>query len=174
MRNRSLSPRRAALRLAAVLVLSASISACADGADPLAGIPRGAADGLYPQVIVAGPNAAVTEVRISLLRKPAGTLLGSYQGELSFDASALRVQAATLPSGIDGVAELSAPGHLRFVGTALDGVGEVPLVTVRFERIGQVRPESFGVLMEEVTASDLSDVTAQVFSGAPLVGIVNH
>jgi hypothetical protein len=150
-------------RHAFALIALALLSACADQREDIAGLPSGAADGLYPQVVVSGAMARSTELRLSLLRKPGGVRLGSYQGELSYDASALRFESATLPDGIDGVASLASPGRIRFVGTALDGVGEVPLLTVRFARTGEVKAASFGAVFEEVTAaSDLSDLTATV------------
>jgi hypothetical protein len=150
-------------RVISLLVGVLVLSGCADRREDIAGLPSGAADGLYPQVIVSGAMARSTELRLSLLRKPAGVRLGSYQGELSYDATALRFESATLPDGIDGVASLAAPGRIRFVGTALDGVGEVPLLTVRFARTGEVRATAFGAVFEEVTAaSDLSDLTGSV------------
>jgi hypothetical protein len=168
-----MSSLRRPAALAFVLVLAAA-SACADQRENIAGIPPGAADGLYPQLVIAGPTASATEVRVSLLRKPAGTRLGSFQGELTYDAASLRFERATLPSGVDGVADAAAPGRIRFVGTALDGVGETALVELRFTRIGQVRPESFGVVFEEVTAADLTELTGQVHAGAPLVAVTGH
>jgi hypothetical protein len=152
----------------------AVLAACSDHPDSIAGIPSGAADGLYPQVIIAGSAAPSTEVRLSLLRKPAGTRLGSYQGVLIYDPAVLRFESASLPEGVDGAASAITPGQVRFVGSALDGVGEVPLMTARFSRTGPVDPGAFGVQVEEVTALDLSDVTAQVVSGTPLVGIANR
>jgi hypothetical protein len=164
--------RRSSLIAAAAAALV--LAACADQRDPIAGIPSGAADGLYPQVVIAGATSSTTEVRVSLLRKPSGTRLGSYQGELTYDATALRFERASLPEGIDGVVESAGAGRIRFLGTALDGVGDLPLVTVRFSRTGQVQPTGFAVRMEEVTTADLTDVTAQVSTGAPLVGLVDR
>jgi hypothetical protein len=47
-------------RTAAVLFLLSALSGCADQRDPIAGIPDGAADGLYPQMVIAGAAAAIT------------------------------------------------------------------------------------------------------------------
>jgi hypothetical protein len=162
----------ASLRAATFLVV---LGACADAREDIAGIPPGAADGLYPQVVVGGTASSTTQVSVSLLRKPSGLRLGSYQGELTYDPAVLRFERANLPEGVDGVAAVTSPGHIRFVGAALDGLGEVPLVTLRFARTGSVKPASFGTVFEEVTAaSDLADLTAQVQGGAPLVRLTDR
>ena len=155
------------------LALAATLTGCLDGPGEIAGIPHGAADGLYPQLIVSGAGSASTEIRVSLLSKPAGVRLGSYQGELSYDAVSLRFEGAVLPEGVEGVAHVVAPGRIRFVGTALDGVGQIPLAVLHFTRTGRVDVNRLGISFEEVAAAeDLSDLTAEVSGGAPLVGIV--
>jgi hypothetical protein len=165
---------RRALRSSPILLSFCALLAvggCADQRDSIAGIPPGAANGLYPQLLIAGNSAATTEVQVSLLSKPAGVRLGSYQGELTYDAAVLRFESASVPQGVDGVIHLMAPGRVRFVGTSLDGVSQVPLAVLRFTRTGQVDPARFGISFEEVTAAeDLSDLTGLVYSGAPLVG----
>jgi hypothetical protein len=148
-----------------------AVGGCADQRDSIAGIPPGAANGLYPQLLVSGATSASTQVQVSMLSKPAGVRLGSYQGELSYDAAVLRFESASVPQGVDGVIHLMAPGRVRFVGTSLDGVSQLPLVVLRFTRTGQVDPSRFGISFEEVTAAeDLSDLTARVYTGAPLIG----
>jgi hypothetical protein len=156
----------------AMLALASALTACADTRSDIAGIPSGAADGLYPQLLVSGASASTTEVSLSLLRKPTGVRLGSYQGELTYDPSVLRFEGATLPEGVDGAASAITPGHVRFVGSALDGLGASPLLTLRFSRTGAVTAASFGTAFEEVTdAADLTDLTASVQGGAPLITI---
>jgi hypothetical protein len=156
-----------------VLAFLAAVSAagCLNDGDPIAGIPTGAANGLYPQIVISGSRATSAELRLSLLRKPEGVLLGSFQGELRFDPQALVFRAAQLPRGVEGVAALIAPGKVRFVGTALDGVGEVPLLVVQFSRIGPLRTASVEADFEDISAVDLSDLTPALHQGTPLVSI---
>jgi hypothetical protein len=159
-------------RRASVVLAALALAACADANDPIAGIPQGAADGLYPQILVTASRGGTAELRLSLLRKPAGVLLGSYQGELGYDPAVLTFAGASLPPGVDGVASLIEPGRVRFVGTTLDGVGEAPLLTLSFARRGEMKAGGFTVTFEDVSAStDLSDLTGTVHGGAPLITI---
>ncbi len=148
-----------------------ALGACTDSADSVAGIPRGAADGLYPQIVVSGP-ASSSDVKLSLLRKPAGVRLGSYQGELSYDPAVLTLERWSLPAGTEGVVNDEAAGKIRFVASAVEGVGEVPLLSLRFTRRGPVSSSSFAVSFEEVSAAeDFSDLTPLVYAGAPAVSV---
>jgi hypothetical protein len=157
---------------AASILLALLLAACTDAPENVSGIPDGAANGLYPQIVVTGSRSANPELRLALLRKPEGVRLGSYQGELSYDAAVLTFVAADLPEGVDGVAQLVAPGRIRFVGTALDGVGEAPLLSLRFARTGELKAEGFSVAFEDVSASeDLSDLTGTVYGGPAIVAI---
>lgn len=157
--------RRAGLLLAAL-----TLAACVQDETPIAGIPRGAADGLYPQIVVNGSRGESPELQVSLLRKPRGVLLGSFQAELRYDAAALSLKEMVLAGDAYGTVNEVAPGRVRFVGTSLDGLGEMPLVTLRFSRTGEVKAESFTLTFEEVSAAaDLSDITGTVYAGPPLV-----
>jgi hypothetical protein len=159
------------------MIVAASVlalGACSDQADSVAGIPRGAADGLYPQIAVSGP-ASSSEVKLSLLRKPAGVRLGSYQGELSYDPAVLTLERWSLPAGTEGVVNDETVGKVRFVASAVEGVGEVPLVTLHFARRGPVSSKSFAVSFEEVSAADdFSDMTPLVYAGAPAVSVTSR
>jgi hypothetical protein len=145
------------------------VAGCSDRPDSVSGIPAGAADGLYPQFTVLGVERADVEVRLALLRKPADMLVGSYQGEIRYDPSVLQLKSATLPSEVVGGIDFEQVGHVRFAAGSLDGVGDPPLVTLRFTRKAQVKPSALEVSFEEVSASgDLSDVTDRVYTGLPL------
>jgi hypothetical protein len=159
-------------------VLATSIlllGACADSGDSVAGIPRGAADGLYPQIVVSGSAPSVAEVKLSLLRKPKGVRLGSYQGEFTYDPATLTLEGWSLPEGAEGAVNAETPGRLRFVATAVEGVGEDPLVTLRFYRRGAISAANLGVLFEEVSAAaDFSDLTPLVYRGTPAVSVLSR
>jgi hypothetical protein len=145
------------------------MNSCSDDRQNIAGIPAGAADGLYPQLVVSSQRGGTVELSLSLLRKPAGTRLGSYQGELTYDPVVLTFASSALPTGVDGLAQLVSPGKVRFVGTALDGIGDMPLMTLHFTRKGEVKASSFAVVFEDVSSAvDLSDLTPAVRAGPPL------
>ncbi|CAA9351075.1 MAG: hypothetical protein AVDCRST_MAG68-3688 [uncultured Gemmatimonadetes bacterium] len=162
---------------AARLLLAASVlalGACTDKGDSVAGIPRGAADGLYPQIVVSGA-ASTADLKLSLLRKPAGVMLGSYQGELSYDPAVLTLEQSSLPAGVEGVVNDEVAGKVRFVASAVEGVGEVPLLSIRFARRGAVDSKSFAVSFEEVSAAeDFTDLTPLVYGGAPAVSVTSR
>lgn len=165
------TPRAARLLVAASVL---ALGACTDEGDSDAGIPRGAADGLYPQIVVSGP-ASGADVKLSLLRKPAGVMLGSYQGELSYDPAVLTLDRSSLPAGVEGTVNDETAGKVRFVASAVEGVGEVPLLTLRFTRRGAVDSKSFAVSFEEVSAAeDFSDLTPLVYGGAPAVSVTSR
>jgi hypothetical protein len=121
---------------------------------------------------VSAPSASTAEVTVSLLRKPRGVRLGSYQGEFTYDPSVLTLERWSLPAGVDGAVNDETAGRIRFVGTALDGVGEVPLLTLRFQRRQPIKAQQLAVSFQEVSAADhFSDLTTLVFVGAPAVSV---
>jgi hypothetical protein len=167
------SPRKRAARLLVVASVLA-LGACSDKGDSVAGIPRGAADGLYPQIVVSGSTESA-ELNLSLLRKPAGVRLGSYQGELSYDPAVLTLERWSLPAGAEGSVNDETAGKVRFVASAVEGVGEVPLLSLRFTRRGAVSSKSFGISFEEVSgADDFADLTPLVYAGAPAVSVTSR
>jgi hypothetical protein len=158
---------------AARLVLAAAaglaLAACSDAKNDRDGaLPTDAGAGLYPSMSVSTSHGT-TQADLSLRQVPGGTRFGSYQGEVLFDPNLLTFQAATLPAGVEGAANLAAPGRIRFVGMALDGTAGAPLLTLRFASKGAVAKEAFQVNFEEVTqADDFTDLTALVKSGTLL------
>lgn len=166
------SRKRAARILVVASVLA--LGACSDKGDSVAGIPRGAADGLYPQIVVNGSGESTAELNLSLLRKPAGVRLGSYQGELSYDPAVLTLERWSLPAGAEGSVNDEVAGKVRFVASAVEGVGEVPLLSLRFTRRGAVTSKSFSISFEEVSgADDFADLTPLVY-GAPAVSVTSR
>jgi hypothetical protein len=111
----------------------------------------------------------IAQVDLSLRQVPGGVRFASYQGEVTFDPNVLTLQSADLPEGVDGAANLSAPGHVRFSAAALDGTAGAPMLRMRFAARGAVTRQSFTVTFEEVTRDgDFEDLTAQVKAGALL------
>lgn len=158
-------------RCAAPALALALLVGCADARHALSGegdLPTLSEAGLYPSISVraSGGHSIAT---LSLAQGPGGVQLASYQGEITYDVRALTLDKAALPEGITGAIHETSPGRLRFVGTSLEGVGEVPLLSLRFRQGGALSREMFSVRFEEVTAAgDLSDVTGTVKHGVLL------
>ena len=115
--------------------------------------------------LIVEKAVAGVKAELALRQIPGGLTFASYQGEVVFDPAVLTLQDATLPDGVDGVANLVSPGHIRFAATALDGTVGAPLLRMSFAASGEVKREAFSVSFEEVTDGDFSDLTGQVQSG---------
>jgi hypothetical protein len=102
--------------------------------------------------------------------------VASYQGELSFDASALKLDGAELPQGIVGAWNETKPGQVRFAGAAMAGLSAGPVLTLHFTGKGAVRADAFTLRVEDVVgAANFENLTKQVvereqplFSKTPL------
>jgi hypothetical protein len=159
-----MSLMRSRTRWLATAAAILSLAACSDKETASGGLPTNAGAGLYPQISVSGSRASV-KAELALRQIPGGLTFASYQGEVVFDPALLTLQSATLPDGVDGVANLVSPGHIRFAATALDGTVGAPLLRMSFAASGEVKREAFSVSFEEVTDGDFSDLTGQVQSG---------
>lgn len=158
MTRRPFSVLRLSLAAAATAL---ALAGCRDAGPGSAKLPTDAGEGLYPSIAVSTSRGTAT-AQLSLRQVPGGLTFASYQGELTYDPQALEFQGADLPAGVDGAANLAAPGRVRFVGAAVDGTAGAPLLTLRFAAKGQVSAGSFHVAFEEVTGDDYTDLTAQV------------
>lgn len=144
--------------VAAVAVLA--LASCKDAGPGESGLPTDAGEGLYPSITVFSSKGA-TQAELSLRQVPGGVTFGSYQGEVVFDPQLLELQSVDLPAGVEGAANQSSPGHVRFVGSALDGTAG-PLLSLRFAAKGAVTASAFQVTFEEVTDADFNDLTPKV------------
>jgi hypothetical protein len=165
-------------RLALAIPMAAAVllAACSDATAPSPdnGLPRNLDRGVYPLVTVASQSANAAQVELYLKRVPAAIKLSSFQGELTYDPAVLALEHTDLPPGIIGSTNEATPGHVRFAGAALDGVGDVPVLALRFTRRGEIRRESFGVKVEEITDSEgFADLTAQVSAGTPFFHVAS-
>ncbi len=157
------------VRHAVPLLALTLLIGCSDAGDPngVDGMPTLTESGFYP-LLSAGGSAEQNTVTLSLKQVPGGIELASVQGELDYDAAALKLSRATLPEGLEGDVFEVSPGRVRFVGTLVQGVAETPLLHLEFA--GREQPvaltrEMFGVRFEEVTGgADLADLTASVRS----------
>jgi hypothetical protein len=160
----------AAGRMALLLALPAVIASCSDATAPVSesGLPGNLDRGIYPLVNVVSQTSSTAQVELYLKRVPADVRLASYQGELTYDAAALTLEHTDLPPGLIGSTNEVSPGHVRFAGAALDGVGDVPVLALRFARRGELGAQSFNVKVEEVAGTEgFADLTSQVSTRAP-------
>ncbi len=156
------------VRLSLAAVAAIALAACTDASSDNGGLPTDAGEGLYPSISVSA-SKGTAQVDLALRQVPGGVRFASYQGEVTFDPQVLTFQSADLPEGVDGAAHLSAPGHIRFSGAALDGTVGAPVLRMRFAARGPITRQSFAVTFEEVTSDgDFADLTAQVKTGAVL------
>jgi len=153
-------------RLSLAVAAAVALAACTDAKSDNGGLPTDAGEGLYPSISVSTSRGAA-QVDLALRQVPGGMRFASYQGEVTFDPQVLTFQSADLPEGVEGAANQSEPGHIRFSGAALDGTDGAPVLRMRFATRGALTRESFTVTFEEVTADgDFADLTAQVKTGA--------
>ncbi|HEY0035952.1 MAG TPA: hypothetical protein VGB66_04645 [Longimicrobium sp.] len=162
------------VRPALLLALIALAAACSDVVqpkqvaveDPFAGLRVG----LNPVLVVteAGPVTTYAEVRLRRVQTSAS--IASFQAELSYDTTQLKVLGGDFAAGIDGAWHEVAPGRVRFAGAAAAGLADVPLATLRFASRQSATKRAFDLEFQElVGADDFSDLTSRVASGDPLV-----
>jgi hypothetical protein len=152
-------------RVLAALAAAAILSACNDATAPVQGdgMPRNLERGIYALVNVASETEQSAQVELYLKRVQTDARLASYQGELTYDPAVLTLEHTDLPTGLIGTTNETSPGHVRFAGAALDGVGDVPVLAMRFTRHGAVAQQTFQVKVEEVAGSDgFADLTSQI------------
>jgi hypothetical protein len=157
---------RRMVRLAcrALTCAAALLAACSDATAPVAndGLPAGLSRGIYPLVALVSETSSSAQVELYLKRVQTADALSSYQGELTYDPAVLTLEHTDLPAGLIGTTNETAPGHVRFAAASLDGVGDAPVLALRFTRHGAVAPQSFQVKVEELTGRDFADLSAQV------------
>lgn len=161
---------RTLFRLATPLLALSLMVGCAD-AGPNSGdgvLPTLTEPGFYPLLSAQAGSEGESVVALSLKQVPGGIELASVQGEITYDAAALKLSRADLPQGVEGDAFEVEPGRVRFVGTMMGGVTEAPLLNLVFtgrDRAAEPRREMFTVRFEEVTGgADFEDLTATVRS----------
>lgn len=163
-------------RILALAVSFGLLAGCKDAVgsqepDVLAGLDPG----IHPVMVVASQSGNTATLELHLKRVKVDASIASFQGELSYDASAMKLTGAELPQGIMGSWNETAPGTVRFAGAALEGIGDRAVLVLRFTGKG-VRAESFRVMMEEIVsaagfenlASSLVARDQPIFSPGPL------
>ena len=161
-----------ALRWVPVVGALALLVSCRDAQKAVSSdydVPTPGEAGLYPALSVSATKAG-TLASLRLVQVPAAVELASYQGELQFDATLLKLEEASFPDQVSGAVLEVSPGKVRFVGTPGAALGDAPLLNLRFAAGGEIVRVRVNVTFEEVTAAgDLADLTLQVKNGTLLL-----
>lgn len=165
-------------RGAFALVLSlALVAGCKDAVQPQEpNVLEGLGPGIHPVVVVASRGGGSASVELQLRRVQTSATVASYQGELEYDARALKLTGAELPKGVMGAWNETSPGKVRFAGAVLEGLADGPVLVLHFTTSGSIRGDGFRVKLEEVVATEgFTDLSPQVvareqplFSASPL------
>lgn len=160
---------RTTLGRIAPLLAFAFILGCSDaGAPGSDALPTLTEPGFYSLLTASDGAGEQGQVTLSLKQVPGGIEVASVQGELEYDAAALKLAATALPEGVEGDVEEVSSGRVRFVATLLQGSTEPSVLRLRFEPRDKpvaIAREMFNVRLEEVTGGpDIADLTSTVRS----------
>lgn len=157
----------------------AALAACEDAAAPTTVEPPPVLGrGIHPLVVLAGSAGDTARVELRLHQVEMKAEISSFQGELAFDTTRLALAGAEVPGKLMVVWNPVAGGRVRFAGASLDGMGDAPMVVLRFIPTGAVSADLFKLRLEEVVADEGSfqNLTTQVvarerplFSAGPLL-----
>lgn len=109
--------------------------------------------GIHPLLVIAEEAGGRATLEIHLRSVQVAEKISSYQGELTYDRSRLRLESASVPSGVTGVWHEVKPGTVRLAGVAVDGMQGEKVLVMRFQATGAVQADAFELRMEELVAS---------------------
>jgi hypothetical protein len=152
------------IRRAAGALLCVAVAACEQPPTPVAPAdPVPAGPGIHPVLVVPVEAGDSATVELHLLRVGVPDAVASFQGELRYDATRLKLARAAFPSGVAGLWNEVEPGRVRIASAAPEGLGNGAVVTLRFARGGAVDATAFSVAVEEVVAQrEFSNLTSRV------------
>jgi hypothetical protein len=81
---------------------------------------------------VAADSGGGTRVELRLARAAATPPVGSFVGEVTFDAAAFTLAGGSVPRGLTVAWNAVALGCVRFAGASLEGFGDDPVLVLRF------------------------------------------
>jgi hypothetical protein len=146
---------------AALLVLAGAACSEAEGrGSPVEPEPG---PGIHPTLVVTPLPSGESRVELVLRRVDVTEQVASVQGEITYDVTRMRLQAAEVPQGIAGAWNEVAPGRIRFAGLKVDGLGDGPVFTLRVQASAPLAAEAFSVTLSElIEAATFGDMTARV------------
>jgi hypothetical protein len=147
------------------VLLAAAVGSCDSGTEPADDPFAGLEPGIHPVLVVARQRGGSATVELRFREVDVEARVSGFQGELTFDPQALALETASMPSRITGAWNEVEHGRLRFVGVALDGVGDDAVLSMTFRTSAPVTAQTFGLRMEEVIATTAPEnVTSKVIS----------
>ena len=146
--------RRALIAVSLALVLSA----CTDEDKNLPGEPLFTEPGIHPVLVVAAQNANSATLQLQLKRVAVAEKIASFQGEISYDTTQMRLADASVPSQITGAWNEVRAGTIRFIGLAVGGIDSGAVLNLRFSATKPVAAEALSLKMEEIVAEDFADL----------------
>lgn len=154
-------------RIVAALLGLGLLGGCENAGMPTEpSVLEGLAPGIHPIVVVGSKTGTTTQVQLYLKKVQVDAPISSFQGEFDYDSQGLTLAEAEIPQGITGAWNKTADGKIRFAGAALEGVGEGPVLTLRFQSKTALQRSDFKVKMEELTAAeDFHSLADQLVEG---------
>jgi hypothetical protein len=146
--------RRALIAASLALV----ISGCSDEDRDLPGEPQFTEPGIHPVLVVAAQNASSATMQLQLKRVAVAEKIASFQGEISYDTTQMRLTDASVPARITGAWNEVRPGTIRFTGLAVSGIDSGAVLNLQFSATKPVTIESLSLRMEEIVAGDFADL----------------
>ena len=138
--------------------LALVVSACSDEGKDLPGEPQFTEPGIHPVLVVAAQNATTATMQLQLKRVAVAEKIASFQGELSYDTTQLRLIDASVPSRITGAWNEVRPGTVRFTGLSVSGIDSGSVLNLRFSATKAVAADALSLKMEEIVADDFADL----------------
>lgn len=178
-----MNPKSWLVRRGGAIALALAMAACDDAAAPTAVEPPPVLGrGIHPLVVLAASAGDTARVELRLHQVEMKAEISSFQGELAYDTTRLAFAGAEVPGKLMVAWNPVAAGRVRFAGASLDGMGDAPMVVLRFVPAGEVSADLFRLSLEEVVAEEGSfqNLTSQIvarerplFSAVPLApGVV--
>jgi hypothetical protein len=145
-------------RAAIAASLALLISACTDEDRNLPGEPQFTEPGIHPVLVVAAQNASSATMQLQFKRVAVAEKIASFQGEISYDTTEMRLTDASVPSRITGAWNEVRPGTIRFTGLAVSGIDSGAVLNLQFSATKPVVAAALSLKMEEIVAEDFVDL----------------
>lgn len=158
MTNVGFRTGRARLAIAALGIGFGTLLGCSDllgsGSRPDPEKPAVQEAGIHPVLVLVRQRDGAATVELHLNRVQVAHRIGSYQGQLKYDAGRYTLTAARVPQGITGAANEPAAGTIHFAGISMDGIQAGAVLSLEFSTRAPVTAEAFELAFEELVASE--------------------
>jgi hypothetical protein len=108
--------------------------------------------------VVAAQTASSATMQLQFKRVAVAEKIASFQGEISYDTTEMRLTDASVPSRITGAWNEVRPGTIRFTGLAVSGIDSGAVLNLQFSVRKPLAAEALSLKMEEIVADDFADL----------------